>query len=70
MTFKQNHKMDTSKFKKTISKRKTLTQEQIDEKIAKKAYELYENRGRIDGSAEDDWIQARTIVLAELESEG
>jgi len=57
-------------FKKTISKRKPLTQKQIDEKIAQKAYELYENRGRVDGFAQEDWAQARKIVLAKLDAEG
>ena len=29
-----------------------------DEQIRKRAYELYEQRGRIDGQELDDWLQA------------
>ena len=30
--------------------------------IATKAYELYEQRGRIDGHALEDWLKAEAIV--------
>jgi hypothetical protein len=30
----------------------------LEEKIRVRAYELYERRGRIDGFAFDDWLQA------------
>lgn len=30
--------------------------------IAMKAYELYEQRGRIDGHALEDWLKAEAIV--------
>ena len=68
MAVKQNHTSTTSKIEDVIPKRKSLTQEQLNEKIAKKAYELYENRGRISGFAEKDWLQAQKIVLAELKA--
>jgi hypothetical protein len=29
-----------------------------DENVRTRAYELYETRGRIDGHAEEDWLQA------------
>lgn len=29
-----------------------------EEKVRARAYELYETRGRIDGHAEEDWLQA------------
>ena len=32
-------------------------------KIRVRAYELYEQRGRIDGHASDDWLQAEAEVL-------
>jgi len=34
-----------------------------EEKIRARAYELYEQRGRIDGHASDDWLQAEAEVL-------
>jgi len=68
MAVKQNHTSSTSKIENVIPKRKSLTQEQLNEKIANKAYELYENRGRISGFAEKDWLQAQKIVLAELKA--
>lgn len=36
----------------------------IREEIAKVAYELYEKRGRTDGSHVDDWLEAEKIVMA------
>jgi len=35
-----------------------------EEKIRLRAYELYERRGRINGHALDDWLQAEAEVLA------
>ena len=36
-----------------------LLERQIDEeRIARRAYEIYESRGRADGHADDDWFQA------------
>jgi len=32
-------------------------------KLRLRAYELYEERGRIDGHASDDWLQAEAKVL-------
>jgi len=34
-----------------------------EEKIRLRAYELYEQRGMIDGHASDDWLQAEAEVL-------
>jgi len=34
-----------------------------EEKIRLRAYQLYEERGRIDGHASDDWLQAEAEVL-------
>lgn len=36
----------------------------IQELIRIRAFELYEGRGRIDGFAEKDWLQAETEILA------
>jgi Protein of unknown function (DUF2934) len=36
---------------------------ELDDKIRRRAYELYEERGRTDGSEVEDWIQAETEVL-------
>ena len=35
------------------------------EKIRLRAYELYEQRGMIDGHALDDWLQAQSEILRE-----
>ncbi len=34
-----------------------------DEEIRRRAYELYETRGREDGHDLDDWLQAKAEVL-------
>ena len=36
--------------------------EQVEEKIRKRAYELYELRGREDGLDLDDWLKAESEV--------
>jgi len=48
------------------NKHKTLQSEliKVDEKIRRRAYELYEQRGRRDGHELDDWLQAEAEVTA------
>ena len=36
----------------------------IEEHIRRRAYELYEQRGRVDGFAWDDWLQAETELCS------
>jgi hypothetical protein len=38
-----------------------------EENVRARAYELYEMRGRIDGHAEDDWLQAEGEVAGNNE---
>ena len=35
----------------------------LEEKIRRRAYELYQQRGRQDGHALDDWLQAKAEIL-------
>ncbi len=35
----------------------------IEESIRRRAYQLYEQRGRLDGYALDDWLQAEREIL-------
>jgi hypothetical protein len=37
---------------------------QIEEKIRQRAYELYQERGQVNGSPTDDWVQATQEVLS------
>jgi Protein of unknown function (DUF2934) len=43
--------------------RKPAQSNKIDERIRRRAYELYEQRGRVDGFALDDWLQAEGEIL-------
>jgi Protein of unknown function (DUF2934) len=36
----------------------------IEEKIRQRAYELYQERGGVDGNPTDDWLQAKQEVLS------
>jgi len=36
---------------------------ELDDRIRRRAYELYELRGRTDGCELDDWVHAETEVL-------
>lgn len=42
--------------------RMSATQDQITDMIRKKAYELYEKRGRKQGHSKEDWLEAERIV--------
>ena len=39
------------------------------ERIARRAYEIYESRHRADGDADQDWFQAMSEYVARRESE-
>lgn len=39
------------------------------ERIAKKAYELYEKRGPSDGCDVEDWLEAERLILEQLEDQ-
>ncbi|WP_447974650.1 DUF2934 domain-containing protein [Nitrospira sp. Kam-Ns4a] len=45
---------------------RALTPDELWARIAKKAYELYERRGRGDGRALEDWLEAEALVMQEL----
>jgi hypothetical protein len=46
-----------------IPLRRNLTDAETEEQIRKRAYELYQGRGGVDGTPADDWEQAREEVL-------
>ena len=37
---------------------------ELEEEIRRRAYEFYEQRGKVDGYALDDWLQAEAEVLS------
>jgi len=44
--------------------------DEVRERIAKKAYELHEQRGRQQGRDLDDWLEAEEIVMREIVESG
>lgn len=60
----------SSKSKRTPASGPVELTDEIRARIALKAYELYERRGRGDGHALDDWLEAERMVLAELRGSG
>jgi hypothetical protein len=40
----------------------SLTEDVIEEQIRQRAFRLYEERGREDGHAEEDWLQAELEI--------
>jgi hypothetical protein len=42
---------------------KTAQSTDIEDRIRHRAYQLYEQRGTVDGFALDDWLQAEAEVL-------
>jgi hypothetical protein len=43
-----------------------MNKKELQERIARVAYDLYEKRGKQHGCHEDDWILAEQIVMEEL----
>jgi len=37
---------------------------ELEDEVRRRAYELYEQRGRVDGYELDDWLQAEAEVLS------
>lgn len=47
----------------------TVDEPALRDRVAQKAYELYEKRGRTDGCNVEDWLEAERLVLDEVGSE-
>lgn len=47
---------------KTVKRSRGVSSEKVREMIGKKAYELYEKRGREQGHDLDDWLEAEKLV--------
>ncbi len=57
-----------ARHKKTVNRRvesavSTVADQNLGDAIRQRAYELYVERGRIDGSAEEDWLRAEAEIL-------
>ena len=48
----------------------TLGDEVLRQRIAEKAYELYQQRGELHGRDLDDWLEAERLVLSEIGPQG
>ena len=55
------------KSRKPHSRKPDLPTE-IEERIRQRAYDLYVQRGRVDGFALDDWLKAETEILGAKKS--
>ena len=49
--------------KRERTRNEGLTQVELAAEIRRRAYKLYEQRGRIDGHAQEDWAQAEAEVF-------
>jgi len=50
----------------SASRRRSEAPEGLWERISSKAYELWEQRGRLEGNALRDWLDAEEIVMEEI----
>lgn len=50
----------------TRTSKSSMTQDQINDLIRKKAYELWDKRGRKSGNAMTDWLEAERIIRQKL----
>lgn len=58
--------MARTSFKLGKSSNPTMTNEDVRKLVEKKAYELYEKRGRKGGHSMDDWLEAERIIKGKL----
>jgi hypothetical protein len=56
----------TASFKLGKTSTPAMSKDDLNALVAKKAYELYEKRGRKAGHAIDDWLEAERIVKGKL----
>lgn len=54
-----------SKSQKPRSEKANLPSD-IERRIRRRAFELYEQRGRVDGFALDDWLKAESVLNAKV----
>ncbi len=47
----------------------TVSEQELRERIARKAYELYQKRGQAPGCDLEDWLEAERLVLSQLEEQ-
>lgn len=55
-----------STFKLGKSSNPAMSKDDLSALISKKAYELYEKRGRKAGHSMDDWLEAERIIKGKL----
>ena len=60
----------SSRSKVTSRQRPIELTDELRGRIALKAYELYEQRGRDDNRDMDDWLEAERIVMMEIRRAG
>jgi hypothetical protein len=58
--------MAKTTFKLGKSSNPTMSKEDVGSLVAKKAYELYEKRGRKSGHSLEDWLEAERIIKGKL----
>jgi hypothetical protein len=58
--------MARTSFRIGKSSNPTMTKDDIGKLIEKKAYELYDKRGRKSGHSMDDWLEAERIVKGKI----
>ena len=56
----------TPSFKIGKSSNPTMSKNDLGALVAKKAYELYEKRGRKAGHSMDDWLEAERIIKGKI----
>jgi hypothetical protein len=67
-------KTSTRSFTKPVSERvpppNVITEDEFRSRVALKAYELFEQRQRIDGSEVGDWLEAERLVTGAMLAQG
>jgi hypothetical protein len=66
MIRKEDNMAKSTSFKLDRSSNPSMTNEDLKKLIEKKAYELWEKRGRKAGHSMDDWLEAERIIKGKL----
>lgn len=65
MLRRNNGRNNRSPFTTPKNPRKSETSDALKEEIQKRAYELYEQRGRLDGYDLENWLEAEKLVRSD-----
>ena len=69
MTKSQNHSSESREIPIRVASEFGQSDDQLRQRVAEKAHELYQCRGCCHGRDLDDWLEAERLVMSEIASQ-